>query len=97
MGQALEMCIQCENRRGCDNCTDLHNWIMEHLDSEPVKHGEWVFDDFVSPTLICSECRKLAGWDGDYFAERSNYCPHCGAKMADKEPTLGYWELKKNE
>ena len=38
MGQALEMCVHCENKRGCDNCTDLHNWIMEHL--EPKQ--EWI-------------------------------------------------------
>lgn len=38
MGQALEMCVHCENKRGCDTCTDLHNWIMEHL--EPKQ--EWV-------------------------------------------------------
>lgn len=38
MGQALEMCVHCENKRGCDTCTDLHNWIMEHL--EPKQ--EWI-------------------------------------------------------
>ena len=34
MGQALEMCVRCENKRGCDLCTDLHEWIMEHLEME---------------------------------------------------------------
>ena len=34
MGQALEMCVRCENKRGCDLCADLHEWIMEHLEME---------------------------------------------------------------
>lgn len=34
MGQALEMCVHCDNKRGCDSCTDLHEWIMEHLEME---------------------------------------------------------------
>lgn len=34
MGQALEMCVHCENKRGCDLCADLHEWIMEHLEME---------------------------------------------------------------
>ena len=38
MGQALEMCVRCETKRSCDTCTDLHNWIMEHL--EPKQ--EWI-------------------------------------------------------
>lgn len=34
MGQALEMCVSCENKRGCDLCVDLHEWIMEHMEME---------------------------------------------------------------
>ena len=36
MGQALKFCTRCENKRGCDLCADLHEWIMEHLDAVPV-------------------------------------------------------------
>lgn len=36
MGQALKFCTRCENKRGCDLCADLHEWIMEHLDTEKV-------------------------------------------------------------
>ena len=32
MGQALSFCSGCETPRDCDNCTDLHNWIMEALE-----------------------------------------------------------------
>ena len=52
-------------------------------DVAPVVHGEWVYVDFVSPTIHCSVCKGLAPMDccGDYHSERTNYCPHCGAKM----------------
>ena len=33
MGQALKFCRDCESKRGCDTCQDLHEWIMEHLDA----------------------------------------------------------------
>lgn len=36
MGQALKFCTRCENKRGCDLCADLHEWIMEHLDAVSV-------------------------------------------------------------
>jgi len=62
MGQALEMCVRCETKRSCDTCTDLHNWIMERLEYEPVKHGKWVFAPNTGPfgrgTWICSRCGK---------------------------------------
>ena len=45
MGQALKFCTTCENKRGCDLCTDLHNWIMEHLDAEKV--------------VRCRDCKKF--------------------------------------
>ncbi len=31
MGQALPFCVPCENKTGCDDCIELHNWIMEKL------------------------------------------------------------------
>lgn len=34
MGQALSFCSVCETPRDCDNCTDLHNWIMEALEEK---------------------------------------------------------------
>ena len=49
MGQALKFCTRCENKRGCDLCADLHEWIMERLDAVPVvrcrecKHGKLDF------------------------------------------------------
>ena len=34
MVQALSFCNGCETPRRCDNCTDLHNWIMEALEEK---------------------------------------------------------------
>lgn len=52
-------------------------------DVVPVRHGRWVYGEDVD--IECSHC----GWDalteGDYRQVRSNFCPHCGAKM-DGEP-----------
>jgi len=44
--------------------------------------GEWVSDPDKDWKLRCSVCRNEAHFD-DYEGEhiRSNYCPHCGAKM----------------
>lgn len=57
MGQALEMCVHCENKRGCDTCTDLHNWIMEHLDAVPVVRCK----DCAVPHNKWTGCPKLLG------------------------------------
>lgn len=80
MGQALEMCVNCENKRGCDLCPDLHEWIMEHLDAVPVRHGKWIEDTphrdaegYIIQQFYCSEC-------GRYEEEREPYC-NCGAMM----------------
>lgn len=77
MGQALKMCVGCANPRGCDTCTDLHNWIMERLDAEPVRHGEWVETGFSSCVWWKYRCDKC-GCPQD---NKHNYCPNCGAKM----------------
>ena len=41
--------------------------------------GEWIWDEQILG-LVCSECKELG-------VERSNFCPHCGARMkgADDE------------
>ena len=55
----------------------------EIVEYAPVVHGEWEYVDFVSPTIHCSVCKGLAPMDccGDYHSERTDFCPHCGAKM----------------
>lgn len=44
-----------------------------------VKHGRWIYkDNFIGKYLMCSECSHVTG-------RKSNYCPHCGAKMDEVE------------
>ena len=71
-------------------------WLDEILmedckvaDVEPVKHGEWIsmlvkrpdwkgnMQSYYQPNT-CSECHIG-------LAEKTNYCPNCGAKMDDKK------------
>ena len=56
-------------------------------DVTPVTHGEWIDGEWTTEddwgcfnhhVIICSNCMKHF----DYrTAEKSNYCPSCGAKM----------------
>lgn len=51
-------------------------------DAQAVKHGQWIYDEKTTNTLLKSTCSKCGWWtinqsvDGSY-----NYCPGCGAKM----------------
>lgn len=76
MGQALEMCVDCKNKRGCDTCVDLHNWIMEHLDAEPVRYGEWIMLN--EHACVCTCCHNVSS--NTYY-----FCPECGAKMEKEQ------------
>lgn len=60
--------------------------ILENFpaaDVVPVVHGRWVYGEDVD--IECSHCGRDALTEGDYRQVRSNFCPHCGAKM-DGEP-----------
>ena len=72
MGQALNMCIRCETKRDCYDCADLHQWIMDHLDAEPVRHGRW--KRYGKNLGECSKCGYIVNI-------RYKYCPNCGANM----------------
>ena len=72
MGQALKFCTTCENKRGCDQCADLHEWIMDHLDAEKVvrcrdcKFGVTPYGDEHDGWIECSNIhsRPLFGCNG---------------------------------
>lgn len=51
------------------------------VETEPVKHGQWIEVAVGDCCYRCSEC----GFIRDaYLLDVGNYCPNCGAKM-DKE------------
>ena len=51
MGQALKMCRGCETPRDCDICNDLHNWIMEHIDTKWISVKDRMPDAF-QPVIV---------------------------------------------
>jgi hypothetical protein len=60
-------------------------WGVPIVDAEPVRHGRWMdMGDFI----YCSICNvaRMKEFLSDYGVAvrldvRTNYCPHCGAKM----------------
>lgn len=53
------------------------------IDSEPVRHGQWVFSPDHAEG-ICTMCNfKIYGrpYNNTYLIVPYNYCPNCGAKM----------------
>lgn len=50
-------------------------------DVEPVRHGQWMLDEFGGRGLICSYCGNPATIDSKHEYVKTNYCPDCGAKM----------------
>lgn len=48
------------------------------IEAELVKQGQWkpLFEEYAIDWMQCSEC-------GAEFFGKTNYCPHCGAKMED--------------
>ena len=53
------------------------------VDAVEVIHSKWLEK---KDGFACSNCGKRAGSKyGSRYAYLSNYCPHCGAKMDEKE------------
>lgn len=61
---------------------------MPSADVAPVRHGLWV-DEYECgyTTPHCSECGEIAltKEETSYDYVYSSHCPHCGAKMDEKE------------
>lgn len=84
MGQALKFCTRCENKRGCDLCADLHEWIMEHLDAvSVVRCRECIYCDPERHT-----CRHYMGTTAPLRRKADDFCSYGerkdgGAKCED--------------
>lgn len=64
-----------------------------HRFAEPIKHGGWIkMSDAYGVYWACSECgeelQRIEDFDPQFdlfprleSIDRTNYCPHCGAKM----------------
>ena len=76
----------------CRDCIDRFFEMCSHLlpaaDVAPVVHAHWYM---CGGRACCSNCNIKAlwksDWDGcknherEFVSAKSNYCPHCGAKM----------------
>ena len=62
---------------------DIANWQMQCIenapavDAEPVRHGEWIYQD--GEIMLCKTCSLCRCESFDLDGEE--YCPYCGAKM----------------
>ena len=84
-----ERCYNCRNFKDmkCDYCgTADYIYMIEDMpaaDVAPVRHGRWE-EASDGDGIVCPFCRTdfcTIIYDTEYF----NYCPHCGAKMDEKE------------
>ena len=55
--------------------------IQPTLETESVKHGQWIEDKDRRFHWHCSECDYVIG----VMKMDANYCPNCGAKMGEQE------------
>lgn len=80
-----ERCYNCRNFKDmkCDYCgTADYIYMIEDMpaaDVAPVIHGRWIRYPDCGVTK-CSNC----GWSIEECWD-SDYCPHCGAQMDEKE------------
>ena len=62
----------------CDFYEDGKKW-------RPIKTGHWIYSRAVNTgEIVFSEC-SVCGNGESGCALRMNYCPNCGAKMAESE------------
>ena len=64
---------------GFDEFTETLD-MMPTVDAKPVVHAHWI-DNGRDKSFTCSNCKSgcLLNYEADYH--KSDYCPHCGAKM----------------
>jgi rubrerythrin len=59
------------------------------IDAQPAvgsRHGKWIFKQFDGDSYwVCTECGKEVLYSFYGEAEKTPFCPHCGAKMESEE------------
>lgn len=74
-------CSTCDNRERCEDRETVCSEIVDideqpTIETEPVKHGRWLFNGMILNRQKCSVC----GFYSDDL-QADNYCPNCGARM----------------
>lgn len=62
-----------ENLADISDLKDIVN-ECETVDAQPVVHAKWKDAVSIWGFNVCSECYAV-------YEHKTNYCPHCGAKM----------------
>ena len=92
--QAWEAQLQEEYRtcKDCADCAKEHRQLAEWLKElkqlrKQTKTGHWI--DYSEEGFVeCSECGSSTVCNGNI--NELHYCPNCGVKMNEDEPTLKY-------
>ena len=86
----IRTCSECSGGFGCDDCEIYHSYDgkpsienCEHFraDEAEVMRGKWVAEAYNEDIITCSKCGVTALFNGVEECKKSNYCPHCGARM----------------
>jgi DNA-directed RNA polymerase subunit RPC12/RpoP len=78
------LCMDSETE-ACSGLCPNDKCAVQILYNKLLKHGRWVehhepFSWMGYTTWTCSECDYEVGYEKD-IKNRTDYCPHCGAKM----------------
>lgn len=73
MGQALPFCVQCEDKRGCSTCAELHEWIVERL--------------YAVPVVRCEDCKNRFTTHCPMRHEEQTYNEDDGYDWIDRDHT----------
>lgn len=68
------------------NLQRLIDWSS--VEAEPVRHGHWEID-YMNMFILDTECYSCSICNGMSYDKYYEYCPHCGAKMDEKEKING--------
>lgn len=57
--------------------------LSDAADVAPVRRGRWITTRTQEHDgeMYCNQCDRDAPTEGDYRQVKTNFCPHCGAKM----------------
>lgn len=64
---------------------DIKN--LPAADVAEARHGRWIWDTSgIYPKPLCSKCCEEPWRRSNHQSDLPNYCPNCGAKMAEVTP-----------
>lgn len=96
LGCNSEYCKDCEFAKNIDGCVRRQKGIIaDHLIANGVtvhECGHWIsLTECANAGVYCSVCHKKVykedyAWCNRKNKLRSDYCPHCGAKMMPQPP-----------